>query len=1100
MQTKLSVLCDKIIEAGWLLALVVVPLFFNVYSSRVFEPDKLALLRTIALVMALAWVAKWAEGAPWQAPVEGSKASGSWLRRLKSTPLVLPALALTLVYLLTTITSVVPRISFWGSYQRLQGTYTTLSYLVIFFALLGHLRRPEQLRRIWMTIILTSLPISLYGLVQHYGLDPLPWGGDVTFRVAANMGNAIFIGAYLIMAIPLTLARILQLQREAIQEERSGIRLGFTLGFWVLLAAQTWSWAALRFERGLPAGLLMLVMLALVGVWLRRPLGRFLLLGAYGLILSVQITCLFFTQSRGPLLGFLAGLVFFGLLYLLTRGWRRITALLVAVAALALCLLVIINLPGSPLAAVRKVPYIGRLGRILELNSGTGKVRVLIWEGALEMLKAQPLRALIGYGPEAMYVAYNPYYPPELAHYEARNASPDRSHNETFDALVMTGAIGFLVYMALFVAVFYHGLRYVGLVRGPTDRRLFGCLGAAGALLGVVLPWTLDGSLRLAGVGLPLGLVAGITLYVVIVALRGGAATKVEQFAEAAPSLTGWRQLLFIALLAAIVAHFVEIHFGIAIAATRTYFWTYAALLVALGQGWVEAPGILASEESVGLQTQPGGRRRRSTGHTRARNVRSQDLQSGSYPQESEAPNTQVEALALVVASIAITLFWNYTTNPLGQSNPLAVLATAFTTMAAKNQPHVTSMGLLALVLTSLAAATVATIAEVAQRRAPGADGFWWLTALGRVALLCGVGSLIFALVHTGGLGPGANIVGLIYTYYVAIALVWAILALMLYRSAAKASRFARGPWAWAYAIGLVVCLVMIENTNIATVRADVLYKQGLKYDNQGAWDSAIYYYREAIALAPHEDFYYLFSGRALMEKAKEEGGAQMRQAYLEASRDALLRARELNPLNTDHTANLGRLYRTWAELESDPAARRQKMEQSAAYYQQALLLSPNNAQIHNESGLIYFLLGDREQAMASYERSLALDRQFMQTYILMGDVYLEEQNWAAAVSVYEKALALDPSFVQGWSALGYAYSQMGALDEAIRANLQVLVRLGEDYSTFKNLAILYRESGNVEQAVAYAERALRLAPEAERPVVQAFIAEASAGSGGGGP
>jgi len=56
MSTKLSVFCDKVVEAGWLVAIIVVPLFFNVYSSRVFEPDKLTLLRSIALVMAVAWV------------------------------------------------------------------------------------------------------------------------------------------------------------------------------------------------------------------------------------------------------------------------------------------------------------------------------------------------------------------------------------------------------------------------------------------------------------------------------------------------------------------------------------------------------------------------------------------------------------------------------------------------------------------------------------------------------------------------------------------------------------------------------------------------------------------------------------------------------------------------------------------------------------------------------------------------------------------------------------------------------------------------------------------------------------------------------------
>jgi len=55
-KSKLGVFCDKLIEAGWLAALVVAPLFFNVWSDRVFEPDKIVLVRSIALVMAGAWL------------------------------------------------------------------------------------------------------------------------------------------------------------------------------------------------------------------------------------------------------------------------------------------------------------------------------------------------------------------------------------------------------------------------------------------------------------------------------------------------------------------------------------------------------------------------------------------------------------------------------------------------------------------------------------------------------------------------------------------------------------------------------------------------------------------------------------------------------------------------------------------------------------------------------------------------------------------------------------------------------------------------------------------------------------------------------------
>ena len=59
--TKLSAFCDNILEMGWTLAVVITPLFFNVYSSRVFEPDKLTTLRTLALIMAAVWLVKLVE-------------------------------------------------------------------------------------------------------------------------------------------------------------------------------------------------------------------------------------------------------------------------------------------------------------------------------------------------------------------------------------------------------------------------------------------------------------------------------------------------------------------------------------------------------------------------------------------------------------------------------------------------------------------------------------------------------------------------------------------------------------------------------------------------------------------------------------------------------------------------------------------------------------------------------------------------------------------------------------------------------------------------------------------------------------------------------
>ena len=119
--TKLSRFCEGLMEAGWLAALALAPLFFNSYSSRTFEPDKIALVRSIALIIAVAWMVKLIEerGLRWEVVAFNPRRKFESFGQL---PLALPVAALLAVTLLSTLLSLTPRISFWGSYTRLQGT------------------------------------------------------------------------------------------------------------------------------------------------------------------------------------------------------------------------------------------------------------------------------------------------------------------------------------------------------------------------------------------------------------------------------------------------------------------------------------------------------------------------------------------------------------------------------------------------------------------------------------------------------------------------------------------------------------------------------------------------------------------------------------------------------------------------------------------------------------------------------------------------------------------------------------------------------------------------------------------------------------------
>ena len=1091
MRTKVSVFCDKVIEAGWLLALIVIPLFFNLYSSRVFEPDKLTLLRSITVLMVAARLIRWAEEASAKRAgrdeTSPSHGTAQWLR----TPLVVPTLLLAVVYLLATATSVVPRISLWGSYQRLQGTYTTFSYVVVFLLMLENLRRQEQLRRLWTAIVLTSLPISLYGLLQHYQLDPLPWGGDVTFRVASNMGNAIFIGSYLIMVIPLTLARTIQIQSSILKDYGLKAKIGFGLFFWSILLLQMWSWAALGFERGLATGLLVIMMLALIAAYLRRPIARFVLLGGYGLILSTQTICLVFSQSRGPLLGMIAALLFFCLLYAFCRRWRTTIVVFTGSAFVLLLLLVLINLPNTPLAAIRDIPYVGRLGKVFEIEGGTGKVRVLIWEGAVEMLKANPLRTLIGYGPESMYVAYNPFYPPDLAHYEARNASPDRSHNETFDALITTGVLGLALYMLIFGGALYYGLKWLGLIPSRRREHSFYICSAAGALLGIIVPLAVEGSLRFAGVGLPIGFIGGVSVYMVLSALMDTFKGTAKALGAEKPRLSGWSLLLTIALLSAIVAHFVEINFGIAIAATRTYFWAYLALLILLGQKLISVDSPVESRRSSQATGETTSKGRRQGSRRKGKRRREADRHKANLVAQTavrvESLRTQLIAIALVVSVVLITMAWDYTTNSQALKNPFAVIITSLTTMASARMPERVSLGMTWFMLAVFVLSLLIAIPELAEGEDKERPTSWWLSFYGMFALVAGGIGGLFMLLHAVNLRPGVRISELIYGYYAAIFVVWMILASTLYFGAPRPTRLTRGTMAIGYLPLLVACVFLIDGANIRIIKADTLYKQGLRYDQARNWDYAIHFYRQAVDAVPSEDYYSLFLGRALMEKAKTESDSNLRDAYFNESLESLEQARQLNPLNTDHTANLARIHRTWAESDPEGASRDEKLQQALDYYEQATKLSPHNAQLFNEWGLIYYLLGEFDKALEKLDESLILDDRFTQTYLLMGEVYLARKDWRQMILVHEQATALNPRLVQGWSSIGYAYSQLQEFDKAIEANLRVVEIAPDDYGTLKNIAILYSETNQTQKALSYAKRAIAVAPEKDKPTLETF-------------
>ncbi len=1095
-KTKLDYWCESVIEAGWLAALIVAPMFFNVFSSRVFEPDKISLLRSIALIMLLAWLVKLVNGGyAWMPAYDAGSTPGSPSTTPAPTqsywrnPFVIPVILLILAYFISTMFSVARYVSWFGSYQRLQGTYSFLSYVIIAVLTAAHLRRPEQLRRLQHLVIVTSFPIAFYGWLQHIRRDPLPWGGDVTLRIAGNAGNAIFLAAYLIMAFFLTAERayssLAYLSTDSEQPEAN--------------------------HQELPT--------AVAGV-------------IYLFIMGVQLVAIFWTQSRGPWLGLFLGIYLFVLLVLSSlrpRHYRSLMAGWVGLGLVGILVLVLMSTT-SLFDVLRPIPYVGRLTQLLNEQSTTAQVRILIWTGASQMVKPHPpldypdgsvdsinfIRPLVGYGPEAMWVAYNPFYPPDLAHVESRNASPDRSHNETWDSLVITGFLGFVAYISLFITIFYWSLRWLGLLINRRDHWLFAGLLSLGVIVGMLVLFSTDNwRWRYFGLAVPAGLLAGLILYVMIAAFLHP--TYKPERGDIP------RLLLIIAILTTIVAHFTEIHFGIAIAATRTYFWVLTAVLLAVGMRWVrptpfnkaqelasEAEGddeIVEIPEPAPVDTKPKKRRAQPQ---RAVPLRRERRSSHSVP--------SLPATVLTDLLIFFTFVFIYTTNSSNAQDALSILSASISKRVEGGQPVSSPWILLLMVLTWLVGATVGLVVEALRQRQTPKLG-WWLRGYGLHAAVVWIGWLIYGLIQAGRLAPGAggtsldeqlNQVAGHFAVYTWLIVGWMVIAGTIYAWPRLTERAL--PTANRGAISLLVGALLavliffwVSSVNVALVRADIIYKQGQQFDNQRNWVSSIELYRRALNARKTEDHYMLFLGRALLEHAKEvNDGADKPyklsstpsiDEILELSTDAVqkmgrtesLRAAEVilkeaqtvNPLNTDHTANLARLYRTWADLSTSNGDVRQKMlDESLAEYNMAVTLSPNAAHLWNERGNALLAQGQRDQAEAAYLHSLSLDQAFDQTYLLLADFYDHDTSPAArqkSVKFLQDAIAKMPNNPQLYSYQGVALAQTGNVTGAIAANQKVIALQPGNAGAMRNLVLLYRNAGKTQDALQWAEKALGL-------------------------
>ena len=174
----------------------------------------------------------------------------------------------------------------------------------------------------------------------------------------------------------------------------------------------------------------------------------------YGVLAVFQTIILYYTGTRGSLLGLLGGIF---LIAIILAFFEKENKILKRGGYALIALVVIFVLTGASIKNTnfaKTHPLVGRFSALASLDfksiaENEGQTRFTLWHLAYEGYRERPM---LGWGQENFNYVFNKYYDPTLYSQEQWF---DRTHDIFFDWLVTGGTFGFLAYFSIFAATLY---------------------------------------------------------------------------------------------------------------------------------------------------------------------------------------------------------------------------------------------------------------------------------------------------------------------------------------------------------------------------------------------------------------------------------------------------------------------------------------------------------------------------------------------------------------------------------------------------------------------------------------------------------------------
>lgn len=194
---------------------------------------------------------------------------------------------------------------------------------------------------------------------------------------------------------------------------------------------------------------------------------------------------------------------------------------------------------------------------------------------------------------------------------------------------------------------------------------------------------------------------------------------------------------------------------------------------------------------------------------------------------------------------------------------------------------------------------------------------------------------------------------------------------------------------------------------------------------------------------------------------------AYIQLGELKRAKECLMKGLETAENKTDVLTGLGFVH----QKEED-------WEGSIKFLDQAKILDNKSLVAFQLLSKAYFVLKNLDKSIEYSKKSLEIDPGFAPSNFFLGSVCFQQKNWNDSEAYLEKALEVDSNIVPAQAILGAAKLILKKEDEAIYHFEQVLQSRTEDVDSLANLAVVYAQRGEFENALGLLKKAHNLQPE----------------------